>query len=306
MVPRSEPALSVVTLAERRESLDALAGRLAEEPATPVELVVVGESDLVGATTADRVWPRLVGVEIARDAGPAAARAAGIRAATAPYVFLGEPHALPCPGWATALLEEHGRGTACVVPTFVNPNASHPVGQAAFLLAYGAYVDAAGTVPRSVPAYNCSWRRSILTGLGPDLERLVTPGSPLPARCARAHGGAVRAPDARLEHLNATSFRVLLAERFLLGRVIGAERARGAPRLRRLALVLAAPLVAPLLVRRALRGARAGGLRPATIPPMLLAATAQALGEAVGGAVGGSDADRRLSSYENARAGEAA
>lgn len=306
MVPRTEPALSVVVLAERRESLDALAERLAQQRATAIELVVVGASGLVGAAGAESIWPRLVGVEVARDTAPAAARSAGVRAATAPYVFLGEAHALPCPGWATALVAEHERGAACVVPTFVNANAPHPVGQAAFLLAYAAYVDATAMVPRTVPAYNCSWRRSILTGLGPELERLVTPGSPLPVRCARAHGGAVRPSQARLEHVNATSLRVLLTERFLLGRVIGAERARGANPLHRLASVVASPLVAPLLFGRVVRDAPAGALRPATLLPMLLAATAQALGEAVGGVVGRSDADHRLSSSEKAREGATA
>jgi hypothetical protein len=300
---RPEPDLAVVVLADRPEAVDALAGRLTAQAPVEIELVVVGEP---GALPVAGGAPRLVPVEIAVGTAPAAARAAGVRVCRAPYVFLGEPHALPCAGWAGALLATHGRGAACVVPTFVSANAPHAIAEAAFLLAYGTYADEAATEPRTVPAYNCSWRRSLLVECDSHLERLVTPGSRLGSRLARANGGAARAREARVEHLNATRLRVLLTERLLLGRVVGAERARDASRARRLAWIAAAPLVGPLLVVRALRGVRLRRLPPATIPLMLLAATAQALGEALGAAAGGDDADRRLAAYEAARAEEPA
>ena len=50
------------------------------------------------------------------------ARAAGVRAASAPIVFIGETHSYPQPGWAEALLTAFEGPWAAVVPAIGNAN----------------------------------------------------------------------------------------------------------------------------------------------------------------------------------------
>ena len=65
------------------------------------------------------------------------ARAAGIRAASAPIVFIGETHTYPEPGWAEALLTAFNSPWAAVVPAIGNANPKRAASWASYLFDYG-------------------------------------------------------------------------------------------------------------------------------------------------------------------------
>lgn len=112
----------------------------------------------------------------------ARARAAGVRAATAPVVALAEDHAFPAPGWAEAFIERHGEGWAAVGPVISNANPRSATSWANLLIEYAPWLEGArgGARGRRLPA-----RRLLLPQAAPRF--------PLPrarGRLARAAGAA--------------------------------------------------------------------------------------------------------------------
>jgi hypothetical protein len=67
------------------------------------------------------------------------ARAAGVRAASAPIVFIGETHTYPQPGWAEALLTAFNGPWAAVVPAIGNANPTGAASWASYLFDYGTW-----------------------------------------------------------------------------------------------------------------------------------------------------------------------
>lgn len=101
----------------------------------------------------------------------AVARAAGIRAATAPIVFVGETHSYPQPGFAEALVTEFSGPWSSVAPAFGNANPTGILSWAGFLSDYGRWVDGlpAGEISET-PVYNAAYRLAVLLELG---DRLI-------------------------------------------------------------------------------------------------------------------------------------
>ena len=181
----------------------------------------------------------------------AAARAAGVRAATAPLVFLGETHSYPDPRLAEILVEAHAVPRAVVVPAFRNANPENVLSWAAFLSDYGGWAEGlpAGE-PDIVPTYNAAYRRSFLTALGDRLPLALAQGEEMRADLRRVDGRAAFEPAAGMEHANIARLRPWLHQRFVVGRVLAANRSRHWPKARRLAYACAAPLVPAVLLAR--------------------------------------------------------
>jgi hypothetical protein len=77
---------------------------------------------------------RLVEADVLRSS--AEARAAGVRAATAPIVVFTEDHSLPEPAWAESLIRAHGEAWAVVGPAVINANPRGAVSWANLLIEY--------------------------------------------------------------------------------------------------------------------------------------------------------------------------
>ncbi|HET6798145.1 MAG TPA: hypothetical protein VFH40_13380, partial [Gemmatimonadales bacterium] len=109
-----------------------------------------------------------------------APRAAGVRAATAPVVVIGETHSYPRRGWAEALIKAHAQPWAVVVPAFGNANPNGALSWAAFLRDYGRWVDGlpAGEID-CLPPYNTATKREVLLEFGDRLSRMVSQGDEL-------------------------------------------------------------------------------------------------------------------------------
>ena len=116
------PRLSFVVPTDSFATIADVAERLAAQSvAEDIELVVVcraaselGEHARVGAVSVTVVEHPLLPL--------GEARAAGVRAAAAPVVAIGETHAFPAPGWGEHLIAAHDGPWSAVVPAITNAN----------------------------------------------------------------------------------------------------------------------------------------------------------------------------------------
>ncbi len=216
------------------------------------------------------------------------ARAAGVLAASAPYVFLGETHSYLWPDALDPLLEPLVRGEADVtVPGFVNGNPTGVTSWASFLVAYARWGAGgqAGPLSDCVP-YDFLVRREVLTEAGDSLHELLSDGESLNRMLYETGRRVLFVPDARIDHVNLESWRACLHEYLLAGIACGRQRAAAWSYPRRLAYIAGSGLVPAVLMARSWPGVRrlaiAGDIPPLSIPAMLLLFTAKALGEVAG------------------------
>jgi hypothetical protein len=291
------PADSFATIVDVAERLSAQS--VAEE----IELVVVcpaasqlGDYDQLGPVRITVVEHPLLPL--------GEARAAGVRAAAATVVAIGETHTYPAPGWGEHLLAAHEGPWAAVVPAITNAN---PEGGAAswstFLIDYGRW--AFGEEAREIddpPSYNASFKKAHLLELGDDLGRLLEPGDELPHELRKRGHRSYYEPRARIEHLNLTRRGAWHYERFLGGRLLGSARRAHWPMARTLLYVAGSPLIPVISLartRHALAAAgRNGGLPAHTGTAVVLACVLFGIGELVGYVAGEGRAEADMLEYE--------
>lgn len=184
------------------------------------------------------------------------ARAVGVRAATAPYVFIAETHAYPDPDTAAKLVELL-REWSLVVPGFRNANPHKGISWAGFLNDYGAWSRAlpAGETQRA-PAHNTAFRRSVLMEFGDRLEQALGFGDELYIGMRARGQRAWFEPTAGIQHVNLDRMRHWVSERYLAGVLIGGHRSRDWTWQRRLMYVCASPLIPFVVLARVQRGVR--------------------------------------------------
>ncbi len=232
------------------------------------------------------------------------ARAAGVGAASAPLVFIGETHSFPHAGMAETLIRAHSGPWATVVPGFVNANPDGAPSWAAFLLDYGGWVPgvAAGEIDHA-PIYNASYRRSVLLEFGDRLGSALRIGDEMSKGLgARGHRTYFE-PAARIDHLNLSAPAASLRERYLAGLLIAAERTRRWSWRQRLLYLCGAPLLPAVYLSRVRAGVRAqrrdAPLPVGTVPMLLVSSFVKAAGEMIGYARGaGPAAEPRMMEYE--------
>ena len=179
------------------------------------------------------------------------ARAAAVRAAVAPFVFVAETHSLPRPGWAAATIEAHERGAAVVVPAIGNGNPDDAISWALLIVDYGRWLE-----PRSpreldqVPGYNTSYRRDLLLGFGSRLDELLEQESGLGPELRERGERVCLEANARVDHLNISRQLPWIRDVFLAGRVLATMRAMRWSRVRRLVYLGGSPLIPFVLVWR--------------------------------------------------------
>ena len=303
----SGPWMSVILVTDRYQTIGEVIARLRSQTVRDhLEIVIVAPSGQPEEwdQSALEVFAGVRLVEVSSIWPLAAARAAGVRAASAPVVVIGETHAFPQPGWAEALIKAHAQPWAVVVPAFENANPDSALSWAAFLRDYGLWVD--GLPAREiafVPPYNTATKREVLLGLGGSLERMVSQGEEL-ATSLRAGGHrSYFEPAAKIDHINLSRPRSWLAQRFLTGQVLAAGRAERWSRVRLLLYACAGPLI-PLVILSRLIGSvrlmqRTGRLPAGTVFALVLGAIASAAGEVVTYAAGARpDIKLRLDRYE--------
>lgn len=232
------------------------------------------------------------------------ARAAGVRHATAPFVFIAETHAFPEASLAEALVRELKEGYDIAVPGFINANPETALGRSGFLGDYGAWLQdlPPGEIERT-PSYNAAFRKSILLEFGDRLEHAITFGDELYLGLrARGHRACFH-PAVAIRHVNLCRLKPWLHERFLAGALIGGYRSARWPWWRRTAYAAASPLIALVILSRIQKGVRRQARHepgPAlTILAIVLGAFVKAAGEFRGYVAGmDKEADHIMTRYE--------
>lgn len=293
----SNPAVSAIFVVDDdwdvlRPAFAWLAGQSRPER---IEIVVVGAVRADDPDAPDGAPFADVRVErLGADVSMARRSAAGIRVAEAPLVLLGETHAFGAPNWVDAVLAAH-ESLDVVVPTFVNGNPSNPLSWAGFIQDYGDFGPGRPPGPEARwPGHNATYARSLLLGLGPELEETLARGDLLCRRLSAAGARAGRSPDVRMEHVNVSRTGSWLRERWLLGRLLAGERRAAWPRGRAVAYAAASPLIALVLMQRNLGALRRhlAGAAFGTVAAWILSAGLRAAGEAIG-YLAGADATHR-------------
>lgn len=288
--PRVAPLLSVVLATDTFETIRPVLSALRRQRcATRIEPVIVLPASAASTIRREELSAfaegQIVPVETVRALG--AARAAGVRAATAPIIFIGETHIYPQAEWAEAILAPFEDSWTAVVPSIGNANPTGAVSWAAYLFDYGRWGSGRPAGEMSDPLiYNTAFRRTALLTLGTDLPKALEPNEEAlwPHLKAAGHR-AVFAPDALILHLNVGRLNALLVEKFCVGVTLGMSRAARWSRIRCIFYVVASPLIPIVLLVKVAAGVRRSlprRLPVGTIPVLVLSAVAKAAGEVVG------------------------
>ena len=252
----ADPRLSIILATDRYETIQHVVWRLRQQTVRDqLELVIVAPSrqGLIPDTASLEGFAavRLVEAGSVLPLGPA--RAAGVRAATAPVVCVGETHSFPHAEWAEVLIRAHAGPWAVVVPAFGNANPDNALSWAAFLRDYGRWADvlAAGETD-AVPPYNTAAKRDVLLAFGDRLQDAVAQGEAL-ALGLRARGQRTYfEPAARIDHANISRLGSWIVQRFLVGRVLAGARIEGWSWGRRLLYTGGSPLIPAVVLSRLL------------------------------------------------------
>jgi hypothetical protein len=303
----TSPLMSVILVTDSYSTISRVVARLDEQTVRErLEIVIVVPSTAVVELDHWHLQAfaqvRLVRVESILPL--ASARAAGVRAATAPIVAIGETHAFPQPGWAEALIKAHEQPWAVVVPAFCNANPEGSISWAAFLRDYGLWMDGlpAGEID-FVPPYNTATKRDVLLALDGGLEGLVSRAEDLAASLRAGGYRSYFEPAAKIDHANVSRPSPYVAQRFLIGRVFAAGRVDQWSKARLLLYACAAPLIPAVILARLLRPVRvmreSRRLTGGTLFALALGAVISAAGEMVTYAFGARPAAKlRLDEYE--------
>ena len=215
------------------------------------------------------------------------ARAVGIRAATAPFVFLGETHSYPDPDLAEILIGRLSGSWPACIPAFSNANPNGPWSGAGFLCDYGLWMEErpAGEI-QAAPLYNAAYRRPVLLELGDELASAFAHGDQLSIMLRAAGHQVYFEPSAKLAHVNIAQPWHWIKERYLAGLLIANARSRRWPLSRRLFYLLGSPLIPLVLLWRLLpairRSKREAPLTSMTMPLVGLGMVLKAIGEFAG------------------------
>jgi len=247
------PRLSAVLVSDRYSTIAAVVDAFAAQTApSDIEIVLVLPAHAVSEVDRSKLeWFgafQIVALPSVLPMPPA--RAAGVRAATAPIIFIGETHSFPHPGFIEAIITAHEGPWDVVVPGLHNANPDMPGSWGSFMLDYGYWMSGLPAAEiASGPTWNASYKREILLELGSALDSALSSGDELPMTLRARNRRFYFEPAAGVSHVNLES-RKWVDERYLSGFVVGANRARRWSLPRRIAYFLGSPLIPVVLLYR--------------------------------------------------------
>lgn len=282
--------MSVVVVTDRIRTIRRVLDRLREQTAKDrLEVVIVLPE---GAREGDDELSLLgfAGVrihEIPSIHPVPSARAAGIRAASAPIVFLGETHSFPHPGLAAALIDAHESDWDVVVPGIANANPESALSWASFLMDYGVWLDALPAGPiGGGPTWNVAYKRAVLAEADDRLETAMEHGDVLAEWFSARGGRAYFQPNARLDHANVSRVGSWIEQRYLCGLLVANARRKRWSLQKRMLYVVASPLIPAVILYRLRQPVKnllsRGGMPLRVLPALLLGTIVKTAGEVVG------------------------
>ncbi|HEX6574995.1 MAG TPA: hypothetical protein VF042_08475 [Gemmatimonadaceae bacterium] len=304
---KAAPALSVILVTDHYHTISLVVACFAAQTIhEQVEMVIVlpeGRADEVPVSELSQVLNGVRVVEVASIRPMPASRAAGVRATTAPVVFIGETHSFPHRRFAELIVDAHKGPWDVVVPGLLNANPSTPKSWAAFLLDYGYWH--AGLSPSPIgsgPTWNASYKREVLSELGDMLDTALSSGDELPHELRARNRRVYFEPRAHLDHTN-VEVSGWADERFLSGLIVGANRRKRWSVPRRAFYFAASPLIPFVLLYRTARPTalllRDGSMPRGSLAALITGAFVRTAGEAAGYMSGISQEDeQRMEDYE--------
>jgi GT2 family glycosyltransferase len=299
-------ALSVILLTPDRFATIAKTLRhlAAQTVAAQLEILIVGpRRDLEVDETALQHFHSHSVVETGPMMSTARARAAGVRAASAPIVVFAEDHSYPAPDWAETLINRHQENWAAVGPAIANANPRTVTSWANLLIEYSEWLHACPKGERDhLPGHNSSYKRSLLLEYGDRLEHMLDAESVLHWDLRRRGYRLYLDGAARTFHENFSKPLPCIALRFNGGRLFAAARSHRWPAWRRAVYAFGSPLIPFVRFARIVRRLLAPG-RPRHLVLRLSAALMCGLifdgaGELIGYIFGAGDAMATLSDME--------
>jgi hypothetical protein len=300
MAGQNSPAMSLIFVADRYESIRATVGHIRRQTARDrleVVIVVPSAEALEGSDLEAFRHVRIVEL-----GGPltslSRARAAGIRRASAPVVALTETHSFPDPGWAEALIKAHQGPWAGVAPVVASANPRGSLSRAVFLVGFGAWAAPLEAGPvEGLPGNNGSYKRDLLLGYGDRLDTMLMPEMTLQQELRSNGHRFYLEPAATTRHLNVNLLRSWVRHRWHTGRLIAAARAEDWAVSRRLLYAAGAPLIPLVRLRRTLPIARRvehGDFFPGVLPALVLALVVASAGELIGYVFGAGRSEKKM------------
>jgi len=299
--------LSVVLITpDSFETIRRTVGCLARQTARErIELVIIAPSSARIEVDAALVAPlanvRVVQLSSLTPTGPA--RAAGIRAATAPVVAFGEEHCFPAPTWSQALLDAHRGEYAAVGPAMHNANPDTIVSWADLVIGYGPWAAPVRRhEPDYLPGHNSSYKRAVLLEYGDRLDTLMEAETVLMWDLRAKGHRLLLDPAAETAHMNFGYWSSWVPVMMFNGRAFADTRASSWSLPKRLAYAAASPAIPLVRLARAIgharRLGRGLGFLARVIPAMCVGLAADGLGQMAGYALGAGDAHARMAEYE--------
>jgi hypothetical protein len=284
----STPQISVILPTDAFQTIR-LALKALREERDSIELIIIGpflsasvlhEEALAGFCAVHVIeWGETTDLSLMR--------AAGIRAATAPVVYLAETHSFPQPGWVQPIVAAHRGPWAVVMPGIANANPDTAVSWAQLVTDYGPWLqELPARVIDRFPTWPTSYKRDLLLAFGDRLAELLTQGDALVRALSEAGHRFYFEPAARVAHLNMSLHGPWMRERYYNGVSIASSRMGGWPWGKRLIYICGAPLIPAVLLFRARKGLQAclGSVRMLlwVIPAIAATSLLSAMGEAAG------------------------
>jgi hypothetical protein len=223
--------------------------------------------------------------------GSGAARAAAVRAASAPIVVFGEDHCFPQEGWIDALVGAYAEPYAAVGPVVMNANPSNLVSWADLLMGYGPWLaPGRSTETEHLPGHNSSYRKDVLLTIDEDLPEMFEAESAMHWRLRSLGHRLFQESSACVAHTNFDQWSVWLPVSYHAGRVFADTRALEWSRAHRMGFAIASPLVPFVRLWRHLRQAIEAGLPLSLVarvaPVLTIGLIANAAGQCIGAAAG--------------------
>jgi Glycosyl transferase family 2 len=293
-----KPVLSaiVVTPGSSRQVLALLRSLRAQAMRARMEIVFVTTSlaELEPDEELLTAFSSWKAIELGPLVSMAASRAAGVRAASCPYIVFTEEHCFPEPGWAQAIVDAFEKQNADVVgPVIGNANPALGLSWANLCVEYGHWLAPhAGGLMDHLPGHNSAYHRDQLLALGEELEAGVESEFALHLRW-RAQGRRLwLEPAARARHVNMTKMVAHLKAACAFQRPWAKSRAKDWGWPRRILYALSWPLIAlvrlPRVIGNIQRSGQGAAILPRMLPAIALGLLASAFGEFLGyiGSVG--------------------
>lgn len=244
------PALSFVVVTDKAATIARVLAALRRQTIRErIELVVVCPSErelgLVGADVESIGAIRIV--EVGDIVPLHEASAAGVWAASAQVLVIGETHAFPQPDALEIVLRSFDDATvAAVAPGLRNANPG-PGSWGSLMVTYGAALGVEARETETISTHNAAVRRELLVVFGDELPLRLALGGALGEILRRDRHRLLYVPGAVFAHVNVVRLRSCLLDRFHASRCYASGRARDWGRGRRALYMVGAPLLPALL-----------------------------------------------------------